>query len=338
MWDDAAMLRRPGATKVEVLVGVAIVILVGGLLLSGMCRIRESANRMKCQNNLKQLGLAVSNYHDTFDQVPPLTNKGDETPVGLGGPSVFAQLTMFLEADPWNYSARRLPNEYDAHSSIAFTLTGKFGEVITEHGGVANQIRRGFVELADDTAHDLRDVPMTLPDGTTGYYATGSYAANGLVPWGTGTIGKSFPRGTANSVLMAERPQVCRTATGEEVHNLWGVGFYSPRMPAFACLTPVEPTGLASTGQAVPVEPLPAEDGPVMVRIGRKDAEPQPADFPNPLQRVRDGRCDPRLPGGPHPAGMQVLMADASVRVFDWDTSPWVFWSACGPGQPADKP
>ncbi len=130
---------------------------------------------------------------------------------------------------------------------------------------------------------------------------------------------------------MGERTQVCRTAAGEEVHNLWGVGFYSPQMPAFACLTPNEPPGLASTEQVAPVEPLPPEDGPVLVRTGRKDAAPQPADFPTPLQRVRDGRCDPRLPGGPHPAGMQVLMADGSVRVFGWDASPWAFWAACVP-------
>jgi prepilin-type processing-associated H-X9-DG protein len=325
------MVRRRGLTKVEVLVGVAIVALIGGLLLSGMCRIGESANRIKCQNNLKQLGLAVHNYHDTCDRLPPLTDQGEGAPRGQGLPSVFALLTNFLESDPWNYTDRRTPTEYHSHSSVTFTFEAK-GDTFTEHGGIANQTyRRVFLCPKDDTAHDLRDVPITLPDGTTGYYAAGSYAANGLVPWGSGTIPKSFPRGLGDTILMAERPQVCRTASGEEVQNLWGVGFYSPQMPAFACLTPAEPPGLASTGKVAPVVPLPAEDGPVMVRIGRKDAEPVPPDFPNPLQRVRDGRCDPRLPGGPHPAGMQVLMADGSVRSIAWDTSPWVFWSACVP-------
>jgi prepilin-type processing-associated H-X9-DG protein len=330
MWDDAAMLRRPGVTKVEVLVGVAIVVLVGGLLLSGTCRIRDLDSRMKCANNLKQLGLAVHNYEDTNGTLPPFVDQGDAAPTGRGLPSLFGLLPPYIEGTTLVFRTEQPPDRYYAHSSVEFNWLHK-GHPHTEHGGMANQIYRVFLDPADDTARDLRDVPMTLPDGTTGYYAAGSYAANGLVPWGTGNLGKSFPRGTQNTVLMAERPQVCRTATGEEVHNLWGVGFYSPQMPAFACLTPTEPPGLASTGQAAPVVPLPPEDGPVMVRIGRMDAAPQPADFPTPFQRVRDGRCDPRLPGGPHPAGMQVLMADGSVRVFDWDTSPWVFWSACVP-------
>ena len=228
-----------------------------------------------------------------------------------------------------------MPTEYHAHSSVTFSFESK-GYPITEHGGIANQARRFFLCPADSTAHDLRDVPMSLPDGSTGYYAAGSYAANGLVPWGTGTMPKSFPRGAANTVLMAERPQVCRTAAGIEVYNLWGIGFYSPHMPAFAALTPADPPGLASTGQAAPVEPLPPEGGDVLVRIGRKDAAPEPPGFPTPLQRIRDGRaCDPRLPGGPHPAGMLVLMADGSQRVYAWDTSPWAFWSACVPGPTA---
>lgn len=325
------MLRRPGVTKVEVLVGVAIVILLVGLFLAGVGRVRSSADQMKCRNNIRQLGLAVHNYDDTNDRLPPIADQGAEAVTGEGVPSVFVHLIPYIEATNLFFRPGQSRDHYNAHSSVGITVPEKVGPPSVIGGGIVNQIWRTFLDPADDTAHDLRDVPMTLPDGTTGYYATGSYAASGLVPWGTGTIGKSFPRGIANTILMAERPQVCRTAAGEEVHNLWGVGFYSLQMPAFACLTPAEPPGLASTGQAAPVVPLQPEDGSVMVRIGRKDAEPQPADFPSPLQRVRDGRCDPRLPGGPHPAGMQVLMADTSVRVFDWDTSPWVFWSACVP-------
>jgi hypothetical protein len=330
-------MRRPAATLVEVLLGLAIAVLIFGLVVAGAGKMRASADRMKCSNNLKQLGLAVHNYQDTADHLPSLVDQGTGASTGQGLPSLFALLTPFIEADPWCYSPRRrLPDEYHAHSSVAFTFEAK-GQTITEHGGIANQLYRlVFLCPADATAHDLRDVPMTLPDGTTGYYATGSYAANGLVPWGTGTMPKSFPRGAENAVLMAERPQVCTTADGGDVYNLWGLGFYSPHMPAFACLTPADPPGLESTGQVAPVEPLPPEDAELVVRIGRRDATPGPADFPTPLQRVRPGRsCDPRLPGGPHSAGMLVLMADGSTRVFAWDTTPWAFWAACVPGAPA---
>src|SRR5262249_15060035 len=150
-----------------------------------------------------------------------------------------------------------------------------------------------------------------------------------------------FPNGMDNTILFAERPQVCRTAAGDEVHNLWGVGFYSPQMPAFAALTPTEPRDLWSTGQIAPAERFPDEDAAdrdalILVRGGRRDAARQPADFPTLVQIIRRGRpCDPRLPGTPHRTGMQACMADGSVRVFAPETSPWVFWSACLPGEAA---
>ena len=332
------MSHRPAVSRVEVLVGIVIAVLIVGLFLSGMCRIGESSRRMKCQNNLKQLGLAVHNYELTDDLLPALTDQGNGAPTGRGLPSVFANLMVYLENDPWNYTSRCTPTEYHAHSSVDFTVEAK-GHTFTEHGGIANTSRSVFLCPYDTTANQLRDVPMTLPDGSTGYYATGSYAANGLLTWGASNLTKACPRGTANTILMAERPQVCRTASGDEVFNLWGVGFYSPHMPAFACLTPTDAPGLASTGQVAPVEPLPPEGEPIPVRIGRRDAAPQSPDFESRLQRIRDGRpCDPRLPGGPHPSGMIVLMADGSTRVFKWDTSPWVYWDHCLPGKRADMP
>ena len=135
--------------------------------------------------------------------------------------------------------------------------------------------------------------------------------------------------------MLAERPQVCRTVGGDEVYNLWGLGFYSPHMPAFATLTPAGQPNWLSTGQVASALPLPGAESEVPVRIGRADAPAQPPDFATPLQRVRSGRaCDPRLPGGPHRAGMMVLMADGSTRIYEWDASPWVFWRDCVPGEP----
>jgi prepilin-type processing-associated H-X9-DG protein len=212
------------------------------------------------------------------------------------------------------------------------------------YGGVANQVWRVFIDPADSTAEGLRDVAMTLPDGSTGYYTTGSYAANALLPWGTGAMA-DLKRGSANTVMIAERPQVCRTADGDTVYNLWGVGFYSPHMPAFAALTPSEPPGLGTTDQLAPVNPLPDEaavdrDSRIRYRVGRHDASPQPADFATPIQMLSRGQpCDPRLPASPHKGGMQGVMADGSVRLFGPETSSWVFWSACMPeGRTAKGP
>src|SRR6266513_420296 len=104
---------RRGFTLIQLLVVIAIIGVLIGLLLPAVQRVREAAARTKCLNNLKQMGLALHNYHAAQDRFPPgfistlkdpgwhyQTGNTNSYPEEWGpGWSFFALLLPYIEQD-----------------------------------------------------------------------------------------------------------------------------------------------------------------------------------------------------------------------------------------------
>jgi prepilin-type N-terminal cleavage/methylation domain-containing protein len=159
---------RRGFTLIELLVVIAIIAILIGLLLPAVQKVREAAARMTCSNNLKQIGLACHNYHDTNQELPPavLCNPSSSwSNDGLIGPNWAVLILPYVEQDNLYKSVSTSIQNYQAW--------------VKGSGGLNDQNWRAIRGTNVKTyVCPSEDQAKTVGTAVGGGWAAGNYAGN----------------------------------------------------------------------------------------------------------------------------------------------------------------
>jgi prepilin-type N-terminal cleavage/methylation domain-containing protein len=316
--------RGRAFTLIELLVSLAILVVLLGILLPAVQKVREAAARIHSMNNLRQIALASANYADTYGgRLPPLTDVTPGIPQGTALKSLFYLLLPYVEQD--NVYRAFDPTHPSTYYNDSDANPGLSATVIKTYLSPADSTGDGGAPTINYLA--VRPAPPRPYQAFfRGRYATSSYAANGLL-FGNNNAGLpwSFADGASNTVTFGERSQKCQ-ASSETVPNSWAAGWFVICMPAFAYPGPV---GGPPAAMFVPAVPLRTDaQGRV---IGRPIDRSSPLTRPVPFQVAPGKDCDPTLLQTPHRSGILVALGDGSVRSVSPSVSQYTFWAAVTP-------
>jgi prepilin-type N-terminal cleavage/methylation domain-containing protein len=293
--------ERRGFTLIELLVVIAIIAVLIGLLLPAVQKVREAANRVKCKNNLKQLGLAAHQYHDDHHHLPPGIGYTPLAQSGVWGHHFF-HLLPYLEQD----------NLYRLALGPVQLTTGPITIYWPGNNSVYSQSVPTFL---------CPSGPSVGPGGVVTVngisWGASSYAANSQVsapipgdPQGRRCL-LAITDGTSNTILYAEKYARCTsTSMALEGGNLWaycasGVFDLPPPMgPPYKLYHSTFGGGPYARGPA-------------------STFQVQPSPFL--------GNCDPTRASTAHASGMPVCLADGSVRTLAPSMSGTTWWAAVTP-------
>jgi prepilin-type N-terminal cleavage/methylation domain-containing protein/prepilin-type processing-associated H-X9-DG protein len=178
--------KRSGFTLIELLVVIAIIAILIGLLLPAVQKVREAAARIKCANNLKQIGVALHNYHSSYGSFPPGSNPSGFTVVCLLLPFM-EQDNLYNEVN-FTVSATNAANATPTGTSVKILLCPSDRTSVVPAGGGGNNYFANY--------------------GTEPFFFQNRSVANGVFalrePGGSGVRLTDITDGTSNTAAFCE--------------------------------------------------------------------------------------------------------------------------------------